>query len=103
MLTSDDTIANLDQWVENGFINIEQREAFAQLIEVATQDAYEDGLSQSDNDGGYDDGYSDGVDSGYDSGYEDGERAAKAEWETQRDEWFEQGWAECLIEHGIEE
>ena len=91
MEPSSHVIANLDQWVENGFINIEQREAIAQLMENAVQDAYEHGLSQSDNDDGYDDGW--------DHGYE----TARGEWDSKRDEWFEQGWAEALREHGIEE
>lgn len=90
MLTSHVT-SNLDQWVEDGFINIAQREAIAQLMENAVQDAYEHGLSQSDNDGGYDDGYEDGYSEGL------------ASFESKRDEWFEQGWAEALLEHGIEE
>lgn len=90
MLSSHVT-SNLDQWVEDGFINIAQREAFAQLMENAVQDAYEDGFSQSDNDGGYDDGYDDGYNEGL------------ASFESKRDEWFEQGWAEALLEHGIEE
>lgn len=94
MLSSHVT-SNLDQWVEDGLINAEQREAIVQLMENAAQDAYDSGLSQSDNEGGYDEGY--------DDGYDDGERAAKVEFETQRDEWFSQGWAEALLEHGIEE
>ena len=90
MLSSHVT-TNLDQWVENGLINIEQREAFAQLLENAVQDSYEHGLSQSDNDGGYDDGW--------DDGYAEGLATA----ESKRDEWFEQGWEAALLEHGIEE
>ena len=98
MLSSHVT-SNLDQWVEDGFIDIAQRESFAQLLENAVQDAYDKGLSQSDNDGGYDDGY----DYGYDCGWSDGYESAKAENAADRDEWFEQGWAEALLEHGIEE
>jgi hypothetical protein len=49
--------ANLDQWVENGFINAEQREAIAQLIENACNDA-----EQAGYDYGYDVGYNDGSD-----------------------------------------
>jgi hypothetical protein len=91
MELSTHVVANLDKWVEDGLINAEQREAIAQLMEGAVQDAYEHGLTQSDNDGGYDDGWSDGYET------------ARSEWESQRDEWFEQGWAEALLEHGIEE
>jgi hypothetical protein len=91
MELSSHVVANLDQWVENGFISVEQREAFAQLMENAVQDAYEYGLTQSDNDGGYDDGY--------DNGYDD----AQAGWESKRDEWFDQGYEAALAEHGIEE
>lgn len=76
----------LDTWVENGFINIEQREAIAHLI-------------GDEKDYSYDYGY----DSGYDDGYGDGYSAAEAEFDKKRDEWFEQGWAEALLEHGIEE
>jgi len=101
MLTSHVT-ANLDQWVENGFITTEQRDAVEQLMETAVQDAYEAGLLNTDD--GYDDGYSDGVDSGYDSGWDAGYEQAKKELRDElRDEWFEQGWAEALAEHGIEE
>lgn len=88
---------NLDQWVENGLINAEQREAIVQLMENAIDDAY---------DSGYDQGYhSNGdYDNGYDNGWDDGYRAAKAELEeTMKDTWFQQGWEEALIEHGIEE
>lgn len=95
MLTSHVT-SNLDQWVEDGYITADQRESIAQLMENAVQDAYDDGLSQSDNDGGYDDGYDDGYDAGYDQ--------AKNELRDElRDDWFEQGWAAALAEHGIEE
>lgn len=90
MLTSHVT-SNLDQWVEDGYITADQRESIAQLLENAVQDAYDNGLAQSDNDGGYD--------LGYDDGYAEG----LASLESKRDEWFEQGWAEALLEHGIEE
>jgi flagellar biosynthesis/type III secretory pathway protein FliH len=101
MLTSHVT-ANLDQWVENGFITTEQRDAVEQLMENALQDAYEAGLLDTDD--GYDDGYDAGVDSGYDSGWDAGYEQAKKELRDElRDEWFEQGWAEALAEHGIEE
>jgi hypothetical protein len=89
MELSSHVVSNLDQWVEDGFINIEQREAFAQLMENAVQDAYEHGLVMSDD--------------GYDTGFDDGYSEGLAEIETKRDEWFEQGWAEALLEHGIEE
>ena len=88
--------SNLDQWVEDGFIDANQREAFAQLMENALQDAYDSGLAQSDNDGGYDDGY----DRGYDDGYD---RARNDLRDELRDDWFEQGWAAAIAEHGIEE
>lgn len=90
MLSGHVTI-NLDRWVEDGFIDANQREAFAQLMENALQDAYDSGLAQSDNDGGFDDGW--------DAGYAEGIAAI----ERKRDEWFEQGWEEALLEHGIEE
>jgi len=67
MELSSHVTANLDQWVENGFINAAQREAVAQLIENACYDA---------NDAGYAEGYSDAerdaTSSSYDSGYDDG-------------------------------
>lgn len=81
---------NLDQWVENGLINAEQREAIAQLIDNATDDAYNAGCDSMQDDG-------------YDCGWDDGYAAGRAKFESQRDEWFEQGWAEALLEHGIEE
>jgi hypothetical protein len=90
MELSSHVISNLDQWVENGFINIEQREAIAQLMQGVVEDAYHCGADDS-------------ADDGYDSGWSDGYESARAEWESQRDEWFEQGWAEALLEHGIEE
>lgn len=80
--------SNLDQWVENGFINAAQREAIAQLMQGAVEDAYNTGCDTYD---------------GYDNGWDDGYEAGKAEFESKRDEWFEQGWAEALLEHGIEE
>lgn len=79
----------LDEWVENGFINLNQREAMANLLAETREDAY----AAADN---YDDGY----DAGWDEGYS----AAKAELEEKmKDVWFQQGWEEALIEHGIEE
>lgn len=94
MELSSHVVTNLDQWVENGLINAEQREAIAQLMENVVQDAYWAGQdSMNDN-------YSEGYDSGWDEGY----NAAKAELEeTMKDTWFQQGWEEALIEHGIEE
>lgn len=89
MELSSHVVANLDQWVEDGFINIEQREAIAQLMEGTLQDAYEHGLAQSDD--------------GYDSGWDDGYDAGFSEVQGKRDEWFQEGWAEALLEHGIEE
>jgi hypothetical protein len=89
MELSSHVVANLDQWVENGFIDIEQREAFAQLMENAVQDAYEAGLMQSDD--------------GYDTGFDDGFSEGLAEIETKRDDWFDQGYEAALMEHGIEE
>ena len=92
MELSSHVTTNLDEWVENGFINASQREAIAQLMENAVDDAY---------DAGYDQGYySNGS---YDDGWDDGYEAGRAEFQSQRDEWFEQGWAEALLEHGIEE
>lgn len=84
----------LDTWVENGFINAEQREAIAELIADEKDVSYDSGYDNAS--GSYDDGF----DSGWDEGY----RAAKAELEeTMKDTWFQQGWEEALIEHGIEE
>lgn len=86
----------LDTWVENGFINAEQREAISELIAGEKDTSYDSGY-----DAGY---YSNGdYDDGYDNGYDDGYSAAQSEFESKRDEWFEQGWAEALLEHGIEE
>jgi flagellar biosynthesis/type III secretory pathway protein FliH len=59
--------ANLDQWVENGFINAEQREAIAQLIENACCDASEAGYAE-----GYYDANREASSSSYGSGYDDG-------------------------------
>lgn len=93
MELSSHVVTNLDQWVENGLINAQQREAIAQLMQDATQDAYWAGQDSMDT-------YDDGFDEGYDVGY----AAAKTELEEKmRDEWFQQGWEEALIEHGIEE
>lgn len=79
----------LDTWVQNGFINAEQREAIAELIADVKDYSY---------DCGYDSGPS------YDEGWDDGYDAAKAELEKKmKDTWFQQGWEEALIEHGIEE
>jgi len=58
---------NLDQWVENGFINAAQREAIAQLIENACYDASEAGYAE-----GYSDADREASSSSYDSGYDDG-------------------------------
>ncbi len=55
MELSSHVTSNLDLWVENGFISVEQREAIAQLMENAVQDAYESGLAEY-QDNGYDDG-----------------------------------------------
>lgn len=87
----------LDTWVENGVINIEQREAIAELIPNEKDTSY---------DSGYDVGYySNGdYDDGYEAGWDDGYDAAKAGLEEKmKDTWFQQGWEEALIEHGIEE
>lgn len=87
----------LDTWLWDGFIDAEQREAIASLIADETNNAYDQGY-----DAGY--GSSGGdYDDGYDNGYDDGYSAAQSEFESKRDEWFEQGWAEALLEHGIEE
>lgn len=99
MELSSHVTANLDEWVENGFINASQREAIAQLMEDAVQDSYDAGLANADDSGNYDAG----LDDGYDNGWSDGYETAKAENAADRDEWFEQGWAEALLEHGIEE
>jgi hypothetical protein len=73
----------LDTWVEDGFINAEQREAIAELISDVTDGSY---------------------DSGYEYGWDEGYHAARTELEeTMKDSWFQQGWEEALIEHGIEE
>lgn len=81
-----DVTTSLDQWVENGFINIQQREAIAQIM-GAVDYTVEDLLHSA---------YEDGFDEGY----------SRAEYDLTdklRDTWFEQGWEEALIEHGIEE
>jgi flagellar biosynthesis/type III secretory pathway protein FliH len=109
MELSSHVVSNLDQWVEDGFITADQRESIAQLMEAAVQDAYEYGLSHTEDRSdayqeGLDDGYDNGYDDGYDNGYDNGYRTAKEDLtNSMRDEWFEQGWAEALIEHGIEE
>jgi hypothetical protein len=90
MELSSHVVANLDQWVEDGFIDAAQRESIAQLMENAVQDAYEYGLTQSDNDE-------------YDYGFDDGYAEGLAEIETKRDDWFDQGYEAALAEHGIEE
>ena len=59
MSLSSHVTTNLDEWVENGFINAQQREAIAQLMESACDDASE---------AAYDDGYS----VGYNEGQNDG-------------------------------
>jgi hypothetical protein len=89
MELSSHVVANLDQWVEDGFIDIAQRESIAQLMENAVQDAYEAGLMQSDD--------------GYDTGFDDGFSEGLAEIETKRNDWFDQGYEAALMEHGIEE
>jgi hypothetical protein len=96
MELSSHVVSNLDQWVEDGFIAADQRESIAQLMKAAVQDAYEHGLLHSD-------AYQEGLDEGYDTGFDDGYDSAQSGWEAKRDEWFEQGWAEALLEHGIEE
>lgn len=90
MELSSHVVTHLDQWVENGLINAQQREAIAQLMQDATQDAYWAGQdSMNDN---------------YDSGWDDGYERAKSELRDElRDDWFEQGWAAAIAEHGIEE
>lgn len=94
MELSSNVTANLDQWVENGLINAEQREAIAQLMEGAVQDAYWAGQ----------DSMNDNYDDGYDNGWSDGYEQAKNELRDElRDDWFEQGWAAAIAEHGIEE
>lgn len=59
MSLSSHVTTNLDEWVENGFIHVQQREAFAQLLESACEDAEQ---------AGYDKGYDDGYDVGYTDG-----------------------------------
>ena len=90
MQLSSHVTVNLDEWVENGFINAPQREAIAELMENAVEDAYNAGAEDYQDDH-------------YDNGWYNGYQAGRAEFEGQRDEWFEQGWAEALLEHGIEE
>lgn len=90
MQMSSEATGTLDQWVENGFINAAQREAIAELMNVEVDTAYANGCD-------------DYRDDGYECGYDDGYAAAQGEWDSKRDEWFEQGWAEALLEHGIEE
>ena len=84
----------LDTWVQNGFITAEQREAIAELIADEKDVAYDSGYDNASHD----------HDAGYDAGWDEGYQAAKAELEEKmRDVWFQQGWEEALIEHGIEE
>ena len=90
MSLSSHVTTNLDLWVENGLINAEQREAFAQLLDSACSDSeqagYINGLAEAT--GNYDDGYDDGYDNG----------------RSERDDYtFDQGYKAALIEHGIEE
>lgn len=81
---------NMNDWLESGLINTEAYNAILQLMSDALDDAYNAGSDSAE-------------DEGYDRGWDDGYQTGKSEYEGQRDEWFEQGWAECLIEHGIEE
>jgi len=90
MQMSSEAAATLDQWVEDGYITADQREAIASLMRAEVSDAYNMGCE-------------DYRDDGYDSGWDDGYNAGQSEFEAKRDEWFEQGWAEALLEHGIEE
>ena len=83
MELSSHVTANLDQWVENGYINAAQREAIAQLMENALEDA---------RDSGYDDGYDEGHKEGYNTGHCD-----------YSNDSFDQGYQAALIAHGIEE
>lgn len=76
MTLSSHVTTNLDQWVENGLISAEQREAVAQLIESACDDARDYGYGEGYSDGivetksmSYDDAYDDG----YSAGYADGQ------------------------------
>jgi hypothetical protein len=88
--------SNLDQWVENGFINAKQRESIAQLIEYACYDAEQAGYTKGRDDlagkGSYDLGYDDGYDAGYSNAAE--ENATDS---------FDQGYQAALTEYGIEE
>lgn len=59
MSLSSHVTTNLDLLVENGYIDAKQREAFAQLLESACEDAEQ---------AGYDKGYDDGYDVGYTDG-----------------------------------
>jgi len=79
MELSSHVTANLDQWVENGFINASQREAIAQLMEEAVEDAH-------------DSGYDEGHDHGYNAGLSDAS-----------DDSFDQGYASALADNNIEE
>jgi len=83
MELSSHVTANLDQWVENGFINAAQREAVAQLMEGAFIDVY-------------DNGYDHGFDHGWTEGHNEGFREAA-------DASFEEGYSAAITEHGIEE
>ena len=83
MELSSHVTANLNDWVDSGFINDEQRQAFEQLIAGANEDAYMAGYaaapSSIEYEKAYDDGWVDGNDTGradaaaaYDDGYDAG-------------------------------
>jgi hypothetical protein len=104
MELSSHVTTNLLEMLSKGSLDNVTYAAVWQLMSGAVQDAYDAGLAAGgEDDGSYhagvDDGYNTGLDDGYDTGY----NAAQAEFDTKRDEWFEQGWAEALLEHGIEE
>jgi hypothetical protein len=104
MELSSHVTTNLLEMLSRGSLDNVTYAAVWQLLNGAVQDAYDAGLAAGGDDGysyrlGLDGGYETGHDDGYDTGY----NAAQAEFDTKRDEWFEQGWAEALLEHGIEE
>lgn len=103
MELSSHVTANLDQWVEDGFITCTQREVFAQLLASACIDSRNEGYEI-----GYDAGVSVNSSDSYDEGYDDGwdrgfEEANLQLTDSLKQEWFQQGWAEACLEHGIEE
>jgi len=84
----------LMQWLEDGYIDSDQYKSLESLLAEEKDQSYNNGYDSTMAD----------FDSGYEAGWDDCYNAAKAELEEKmKDEWFQQGWEEALIEHGIEE